>query len=277
MSGAEHFRAVGNNPYSNINVQPNLEQAKADFANIQAAVAAAGITIIKTEPPAACADGVYAANWALCRGNKAVIAKLPSPRQAEAPYAAKVLAMLGKDIVQVPDGLHFSGQGDALPCGNFLLAGSGYRTDVAVHQFLADTLGYEVISLHTMPDTDSSGQSTINAVTGWPDSFFYDIDLAISVLHPDLIAWCPAAFDAASQDKIAALPIKKIEVSLEDARERFACNIISNGETVVMSAHAPQFQAAIEDHGLRVICPKVTELGKGGGFIRCTTLTLDNE
>jgi N-dimethylarginine dimethylaminohydrolase len=43
-----------------------------------------------------------------------------------------------------------------------------------------------------------------------------------------------------------------------------------------MSAHAPQLQAAIEAKGLRAITPEIQELAKGGGYIRCTTLTLDN-
>jgi N-dimethylarginine dimethylaminohydrolase len=43
-----------------------------------------------------------------------------------------------------------------------------------------------------------------------------------------------------------------------------------------MSAEAPLFKAEIEAHGLQVITPEITELAKGGGYIRCTTLTLDN-
>lgn len=276
MSGAEHFRAVGNNPYSHIEAQPDIKRAKVDFANIRAAVESAGVAVIKTAAPKDYPDGVYTANWALCRNNKAVMAALPGSRRAETPYAQKVLSGLGKEIIHVPGGLHFSGQGDALPCGNFLLVGSGYRTDEAVHTFLADTLGYEVVSLHTVPDLDERGQPAVNAVTGWPDSFFYDIDLVISVLRPDLVAWCPAAFVSESQDKIANLPLEKIEVSLEEA-QNFGCNLISTGRTVVMSSYAPQLRAVIEAHGLRTITPEVTELGKGGGFIRCTTLTLDNE
>jgi N-dimethylarginine dimethylaminohydrolase len=58
--------------------------------------------------------------------------------------------------------------------------------------------------------------------------------------------------------------------------EGFACNLVSTGETVVMSAHAPLLQSALELNGLKTITPEVSELGKGGGYIRCTTLTLDN-
>jgi N-dimethylarginine dimethylaminohydrolase len=116
----------------------------------------------------------------------------------------------------------------------------------------------------------------INSVTGWPDSFFYDIDLAIAILRDDLIAWCPGAFLPESQDKIRGLQVEKIEVSLEEAKKGFCCNLISTGETVIMSNHAPNLQRAIEEHGLKTVTPSITELCKGGGFIRCTSLTLDN-
>lgn len=277
MSGAEYFSAVGNNPYSNVDIQPDSKRAVADFENIRAAITEAGVDVIKVEPPKDCPDGVYTANWGLCRGNKVLLSNLPPTRQGEAAYAEKVLRDLGKEVIRVPDGLHFSGQGDALPCGNYLLAGSGYRTDQAVHQFIADTLGFEVVTLRAVPDYDQEGNPAINQATGWPDSFFYDIDLALCVLRPDLIAWCPEAFTKGSKSRILDLPIEKIEVSLEEARKGFACNLLSTGETVIMSSEAPKLKASIESYGLRVLTPSVSELGKGGGYIRCSTLSLNND
>ena len=44
-----------------------------------------------------------------------------------------------------------------------------------------------------------------------------------------------------------------------------------------MSAHAPKLQAELENRGLNVITPEIHELAKGGGYIRCTTLTLSNQ
>jgi len=90
------------------------------------------------------------------------------------------------------------------------------------------------------------------------------------------VAWCPDAFMPDSQEKLRALPIDKIEVSLEEPTEAFACNLVSTGETVIMSATAPAFRAALEARGFKTITPKIDELAKGGGYIRCTTLTLDN-
>ncbi len=285
MSGADYFsddKAI--NAYMNADLAVDVEKAKTEHLSIREALESAGVEVVKVDPPASCQDGVYSANWALTRGNKAVMSRLPNARKAEEPYAEKVLKDLGFETISVPDNLRFSGQGDALPCGNYLLTGTEYRTDLEVHKFLADTLGYEVISLQTKPQRRfyGWGPRVTNASSGWPDSFYYDIDLAVSVIkapddtQPGLIAWCPKAFLKESVAKIRALPFDKIEVSFKEAQHAFACNLVSTGETVIMSAFAPNLKAELEAKGLMVLTPVVTELGKGGGFIRCTTLTLDN-
>ncbi len=275
MSGAEHLSVMELNPYSDASVQPNRRRASAEHSAIRNMLKAAGAQVVQVEAPTDCQDGVYTANWALVRGDTAVLASLPSPRRAEEPYAREALVRLGKRVVEAP--YRFSGQGDALPLGNRLFTGSNYRTDPRMHAFLAEKLDYEVISLETVPATDQTGLPIINKVTGWPDSFFYDIDLAISILSPNLIGWCPKAFTPESQAKIRAISdLDKIEVSYAEATQGFACNLVSTGETVIMSADAPEYRAAIAAHGLKVVTPSVVELAKGGGYIRCTTLTLDN-
>ncbi len=195
-------------------------------------------------------------------------------RQKEELFARQALEDQG--LIVIPAPYLFSGQGDALPCGNMVFMGQTYRTDPRMHQFIADELGFEVISVQTIPELDGSGKPVINKVTGLPDSYFYDLDLAISIITPELIAWCPAAFTEPSQKLINSLSIEKIEVSLEEAKEGFACNLVSTGETVVMSDKAPELRNNLESRGLTVVTPKITELAKGGGYIRCTTLTLDN-
>jgi N-dimethylarginine dimethylaminohydrolase len=285
MSGAKWFDdAAAINPFMNKNVAVDKKKAQAEHDAIRDALAQAGVKVITVEPPEMCQDGVYTANWALIRGNKAVLSRLPSARTAEEPYAAQVLTDLGKTVIYVPDGLKFSGQGDALPCGNYLFCGSGYRSDPEAQEFAAEALGYERVQLKTVPKTNWLGRPVINKYSGWPDSYFYDIDLALSVLREPtndakgLIAWCPDAFTPESQELLRAFDeVKKIEVSLHEAKKAFACNLVSNGETVIMGARASNFIESLKEHGLIVITPEIIELSKGGGYIRCTTLTLDND
>lgn len=272
MSGAEYFNVVDLNAYSHHVDSVDRNKVGVELDSIRKALEESGVEVIKVDAPLDCQDGIFTANWGLHRGDKVIMSNLPGPRKDEEAYAEDELLKLGFQIIKAP--YRFSGQGDALPCGNYLLAGTSYRTDPRMHKFIADELGFEVISLQTIPELDEMGQPVINKLSGWPDSFFYDIDLAISVLTPELIAWCPEAFVPESQAKIRALPMDKIEVSLQEAKQGFACNLVSTGETVIMSAFAPELKRNIEAKGLKVITPEITELAKGGGYIRCTTLTI---
>lgn len=284
MSGVDYFddqQAI--NPFMDNQIAVNRTEAAAEHDRIREALENAGVKVLQVQPPVDCQDGVYTANWALVRGDKAVLARLPNARKDEEAYAAQILADQGKEIIYVPDEYKFSGQGDALACGNYLFCGSGYRSDAEAQAFAAEALGYERIQLQTVPQLDHHQQPVINAASGWPDSFFYDIDLALAILKwPDgdqkgLIAWCPLAFTAESQDRLRNFnAVDKIEVSLEEATTHFACNLVSTGETVIMNAGATQLARDAEAAGLRVIGLHNEELAKGGGSIRCTTLSLDN-
>lgn len=282
MSGADYFaNDQPINPYYH-DETVDVEAAISEHNAIKAALESAGVAVTTVEAPSTSQDGVYTANWALVRGNTAVLARLPNARKTEEDWAEKILQDLGKTVVRVPEDWHFSGQGDALPCGNYLFCGSTYRSDEAAQEFAARTLGYDRIQLRTIPQLDDSGNPTINASSGWPDSFYYDIDLALAIIKPPvdgkkgIIAYCPEAFTPESQATLNALDdVEKIIVSEQEAREAFACNLVSTGETVVMSATAPNLKAELERRGLTVITPVITELAKGGGYIRCTTLSLN--
>lgn len=283
MSSARYFdNAAAINPYYHQETV-NLSRAVEEHETIAELFRRAGVEILYTEPPKNSQDGVYTANWALVRGKKAILARLPNARKAEEAVAKKALLELGYEVIEVPDGLRFSGQGDALPFGELLFCGQGYRSDLAAQEFAAEKLGCKRIQLQTIAELDANGQPVINRVSGWPDSFFYDIDLALSIIRlPErdgsggIIAYCPEAFMPESQLSLEELTgIDKIKVSLDEAMHGFACNLVSTGETVIMSDHAPHLKTELLKRGLKVVTPNVRELIKGGGFIRCVSLTLE--
>ena len=267
VSGAEFFADDFKiNPYYG---GDSIDRAKAiaEHEAILTCFKEAGIELVKVDAPANCQDGVYTANWAITKNGKAVLSRLPKARKAEEPYAKQRLQELGYEIYEVPNNLLFSGQGDALRCGDYLFAGSGYRSEPEAQQFVAETLGLQLIQLHATPHT--------NPETQHADSFFYDLDLALSVIDEHTIAYCPEAFDEESIQKIKATPVDKIQVSFEECTEGFACNLVSTGKHVIMSNRAPKFQTELEKRGLICLTPDVTELKKGGGYIRCISLWLD--
>lgn len=286
MSGADYFgNADAINDLMNAKIPVDVEAAKAEHAEIRLALEQAGVKVRQVPAPKDCQDGVYTANWALVRQGKALMSRLPDARKPEEAYALRVIKKLGlQPVVLPPEVKRFSGQGDALPCGDVLFTQSPYRTTRDAHPYIKSLLGYEeIISLETKPARWLGfGPAKTNKYTGLPDSPTYDIDLAIAVLrYPSagrkgLIAYCPAAFKRSSRDFLREYEnVDKIEVSKNEVLQAYALNLVSTGETVVMNAGAPNFEVALHSHGLKTHALKLPELKKGGGSIRCSTLTLD--
>lgn len=255
VSDAENFRVDYEiNPYMSVRVQPDQSAAIVEHRQIVAAHRAAGRRVEYLPSVAHCPDMVFTANAALVSGRQAVLGNLPEPRRPETEHYRHWLTGRGYEVIESP--YPFSGQGDALPCGRFLLVGSHHRTDPRMHGFLAECLDYDVIGVRTV------------------DPCWYDIDLAVGVVDPTLLLWCPAAFDTASRRRLYGLGVELIEVAEADARQ-FALNFVSDGHTVTMTDQAPAVAAVLRDRGLQVVELATTELAKGGGGVRCTALTLD--
>lgn len=277
MSDADHFSVKELNPYSHDEIQPDRQAAKDDHARVKSALQDAGIEVIQAKSPHSCQDGVYTANWAFCTRDVAVLSRLPNIRRGEEGYAQRILRQMGKKILK-PTCSRFSGQGDALVCGDTLFLGKQYRTDPEMEDFMKDTFDYNIVSVQTIPQTGEDNLPVINKVSGWPDSFFYDINLAMGVLKPGMIAWCPEAFTPESQKVIAGLTdIEKIEIDHDEAIYGFAANFVSTGHEVIMGSGAPKLQSALHKRGFATTTLEIPELTKGGGFIRHIALTLDND
>lgn len=283
MSNARYFSVDAPiNPYYRLDDHLDRDQAVREHIAIRDMLREAGITVTQVDAPSASQDGVYAANWALVRGKKAVLSRLPAVRKAEEAHAEAILTSMGIEVIHVPDGLRFSGQGDALPYGDYLFCGQGYRSDEAAQAFAAERLGFTRVQLQTIPERDTQGHPVINNISGWPDSFFYDIDLALAIIRPPqdgkkgIIAYCLEAFTPESQAILAAFDnTEKIIISVKEATEAFACNLVSTGKVVIMSNNAPELASELTKRGLTVMKPAISELVKGGGYIRCTTLSLN--
>ena len=283
MSGADYFddkSAI--NALMNDQIPVNIQSAIGEHQAIQKALESAGVKVIKIDPPKGCQDGVYTANWALVKNGKALMSRLPNSRKNEESYALEAVKQQGLEPIFLPAEIErFSGQGDALPCGDIVFTQSPYRTSVEAHEHIK-ALGFnQVIALQTKPSRNFLGLPKTNKVTGWPDSPTYDIDLAIAVLKfpsensKGLIAYCPDVFKKSSQKILEKFnEVDKIIVSKHETLQAFALNLVSNGETVIMNSGAPEFHKNLESHSLKVIALDLPELKKGGGSIRCTTLTI---
>ncbi len=257
MCRPDYFRiAYQINPYMDTHIQPNARLVKAEFKAIVAAHIEAGRTVRFIDADPDQPDMTYTANVALIRGKKAVLGNLPAERAGEVAHARRWLEEAGYEVTDCP--FLFSGQGDALPTATgAVIKGRGWRSDPRSDDFVRDTLGYEVIPVQTISDE------------------WYDLDLAVAVIAPGVIAVCWEALDELSQDLLAARSdLQCIGVSLEEA-QNFACNLVSDGQTVVMNDSGPQLAADLTARGYTVLTRPTDQLKLGGGGIRCTALALD--
>jgi len=180
-------------------------------------------------------------------------------RRREEPLFRKWFETRSSRTTSLPKNLFFEGAGDALvqPGRNLLWAGYGFRTDRETHQFLADQLELEVVSLHlTQPR-------------------FYHLDTCFCPLLDDQVMYYPAAFDQASLKTIEAQvrPENRIIVSKEDA-VHFTCNAVLVDRVLFLNHAGPELIQLIEEKGYTPIIQPVTEFLKAGGANKCLTLAL---
>ena len=274
VSDATYLEPKGINAFEDPNDQPDHKAAVIEHERCVEAFKQAGIKVEQVTSPKDCQDGIFTANWGLTWNGRALLSRLPNLRQAEEPAADAALKNLGFKTKRAS--VLFSGQGDAMIIGgNRVLIGNGYRTNPAVAKDIKEWLGLEPIVVRARPKRHWFGPRVRNKITGLWDSYFYDLDLAVAVVRPDLIGVC---FDALTHEGVAAVKslkdIEIIPVSLHEARDCLATNSVSNGETMIMVDNAPNFAAELGKRGFDLIRLPNHEIKKSGGGFRCISLAL---
>jgi len=211
-----------------------------------------GHTVDLVDPVPGLPDMVYAANGGLILDGTAAVARFKyAQRQQESVAYAEWLRAHG---YQPRHTRHVNeGQGDLLPVGEMILAGTGFRTDPRAHVEIAEIFGRRVVSLQLV------------------DPRFYHLDTALTVLDDTTIAYYPPAFTYVSRAHLETLFPDAIVVDSADAYV-FGLNAVSDGRHVVHPAAAVGFAAQLADAGFEPIGIDLSELLKGGGSVKCCTL-----
>ncbi len=246
------------NPWMHVEHQPNLEKALSQQNELAHTLKSQGHQLEFIEPVPNCPDLCFTANAGVVKDSKVFLSNLPAERQPEHPYHKNWFESHGFAVKET--NYRFGGGGDALWIGDVLLAGYGERdrraSDIEVHRELSDYFNVEVVSLHAK------------------DPRFYDLDMSVGVLRPDLIAYSPDALDEPSQIKLKALPgVELIEVSLRDALG-FGCNLQSDGTNVILPFRAPGLIKELESRGFNVFPININQFVFSGGGVRCLGLDL---
>lgn len=211
-----------------------------------------GHVVDVVEPVSGLPDMVYAANGGLIINGKAIVARFRHPqRQRESMAYSQWMMSNGYQPFCTR---HVNeGQGDLLPVGAMILAGSGFRTDARAHAEIAEIVGMPVVSLELA------------------DPRFYHLDTALAVLDDATIAYYPPAFTDVSGARLEALFPDAIVVGSADAYV-LGVNAVSDGYHVVHPAAAVGFAEQLSNAGFKPIGVEMSELLKGGGSVKCCTL-----
>jgi len=145
------------------------------------------------------------------------------------------------------------GEGDLLLVGDFLLAGTGLRTELAAHAQAQELFGRPVVTLQLV------------------DPRYYHLDTALTALGADNVAYYPAAFSPGSQAVLRRLYPDAVLATEADARA-LGLNAVSDGRRVVLPSAAGRLIAALASKGYEPVPVDVSELHKAGGGPKCCTL-----
>lgn len=199
-------------------------------------------------------DMVFTANGGLVIDGKVMLPKFRYPeRQPETEHFKHWFESAGYET-QTPDS-DFEGEGDALVCGDLILAGYGFRSDLASHAELDHYFDKTVVSLKLV------------------NPYFYHLDTCLAVLDDHTVAYYPDAFDADSQREIELLVPRTIKAGEQDAMA-FGLNAVSDGHNIVMSLAALNLMHQLQELGYHVWPTPLSEFRKSGGGTKCLTLEL---
>jgi N-dimethylarginine dimethylaminohydrolase len=199
---------------------------------------------------------VFTANAGLVVGNQFIRSNFRfSERRGEEEHFEKWFAERGYEILRLPEGLYFEGEGDALFSGETLLCGYRFRSDIRSHQQIGELLKCLVISVELVQDR------------------FYHLDTCFCPLPGRGAIWYPAAFDEYGQRAIRHHVGDLIDVR-EGEAAHFACNAVVLDKHVILPQGCPQLAADLAERGYTPHPLRMTEFIKAGGACKCLTLFL---
>ncbi len=247
------------NPWMSRSRQADRELAATQWRGLYDLLVSLGAQVSLLSPAPGLPDLVFTANAALIHRRRAILSHFRHPqRQGEESLCAAWLEQHGFTVERLPEGRYFEGAGDALYCGDTLIAGYRIRSDVRSQQLVGQLTGSRVIPLELV------------------DDYYYHLDTCFCPLAPDEAIWFPGAFDDYGRKALPEFVSRLIEVRAEEAQS-FACNAVVVGNCVLTNTGCPLLHAELKARGYAPIETPLSEFVKAGGSAKCLTLRLDGE
>jgi N-dimethylarginine dimethylaminohydrolase len=247
------------NPWMSRSRQADREIAYQQWRGLTEILTQLGVKLSLLDPRPGLPDLVFTANAALIFKQQAILSHFRHvQRQGEEPLCAEWFAQHGFEVVRLPEGRYFEGAGDALFCGDTLIAGYRIRSDVLSHHLVGDTTQSRDVPLELI------------------NEHYYHLDTCFCPLAPGVAIWYPGAFDDYGRKVLTELVPELIEVAAEEAHS-FACNAVVVGRHVVTNTGCPNLHRDLTSRGYTPIETPLSEFVKAGGSAKCLTLRLDGE
>ncbi|KOV66826.1 amidinotransferase [Streptomyces sp. NRRL WC-3618] len=239
------------NPWMNPDIRVDVDLAQEQWRSLISAYRAHGHTVDTVEPVAGLPDMVFAANSAVVVDGRVFGSSFHAPeRRPESTAYETWFKSAGYDVYR-PESV-CEGEGDLVPAGRWILAGTGFRTTREAHHEVQEYFGVPVISLKLT------------------DPYFYHLDTALFVLDETNIAYYPDAFSPGSREVLARLYPDAVVATREDALT-FGLNSVSDGHHVFIDPGATALAAELTRHGYLPVPVDLSEFRKAGGGIKCCT------
>ncbi|GAA2920696.1 arginine deiminase-related protein [Kitasatospora cinereorecta] len=246
------------NPWMNTDDPVDLTLARDQWSTLVHTYREHGHTVETVPPVEGLPDMVFAANAAVVVDGRVLGSSFHAPeRRPESSAYRTWFKSAGFDVHQ-PESV-CEGEGDLVPAGRFVLAGTGFRTHRAAHREVQDFFGRPVISLDLV------------------DPRFYHLDTALFFLGEEGgdsedgdIAYYPEAFSPGSIEVLRRLYPRAVIATEEDALA-FGLNSVSDGRHVFVAPQAIGLVAQLAHRGYVPVPVDLSEFRKAGGGIKCCT------
>lgn len=228
-------------------VPVDYEAAVQQWEGYCAALRDADWQVIEVPPADDAPDGVFIEDVAFVYGDLAVLCRSGAPeRRSERQGVVEPLTAAGYRVVEITDPGTLDG-GDVLKHGGTVWVGRGGRTNAEGAAQLASYLEPMGVPVVTVPLRDVLHLKS--AVTALPDGTVVGLRRYLA----DDTTW-PTLLDVPEDEGSHVL--------------------LLGGQTVLMSASAPQTAAMLRDRGLDVVAIPMSEFEKLEGCVTCLSIRL---
>ncbi|GIH71137.1 dimethylargininase [Sphaerimonospora thailandensis] len=242
------------NPWMDPAKGTDTAEAVRQWESLRRAYESLGHRVSLIDPIEGLPDMVFAANGALVVEGRVYGAKFAhAERAAEGPAYLDWFRQRSYETLAAS--FTNEGEGDYLTLDDVILAGTGFRTDVAAHMEAQEFLGRPVVTLRLV------------------DPRFYHLDTALFPLDGHNVAYYPGAFSAGSLRVLQRLFPDAVIASASDA-EVLGLNAVSDGGNVIVNAEATGLILELKRRGFEVVPVDLSELRKSGGGPKCCTLEI---